>query len=160
MSASTWSSSRARLVAAIVLAALVVAGCGGGSAQQSPADAQAVVEKYMNAYNRGDDMAAAQVWSPAVGIPASYTPGYPVPPPTYKLRTTQEVARKLGLGCQRRQTSISASGTSDVRVVHLTYTSYGQRPQHPKCTAEGQTWREEITVVGGRIRQVVSTRLS
>jgi hypothetical protein len=152
--------SRVGLVVTAALCALIGAGCGGGGSQQSTGDAQAVVEKYMDAYNRGDDMAAASLWSPAAGIPASYTPGYPEPPPTFKLRTTEAVARKLALGCQRRQMSISTGGTSEVQVVHVTYKSYGQRALHRKCTAEGQTWKEDVTVVGGRIRAVISTRLS
>ena len=151
---------RSRLVLVVALGLVALAGAGCGGSQESPGDAQTVVEKYIDAYNHGDDQAAASEWSPAVGIPASYTPGYPVPPPTFKLRTTQEVAQKLALGCQRQQLSISTGGTAEVRVVHLTYKSYGQRAGHRKCTAEAQTWREEITVIGGRIRQVVSTRLS
>ena len=130
--ASGEKRSRLVLVAALGLVALAGAGCGGGGSQQSPGDAQTVVQKYIDAYNRGDDQAAASQWSPAVGIPASYTPGYPVPPPTFKLRTTQEVVQKLALGCQRQPLSISAGGTAEVRVVHLTYKSYGQRAGHRK----------------------------
>jgi hypothetical protein len=167
-------------VAAGVIAIVVVAASGGGGKGPSTVgggggtasnaartattattprtpSAKTVVDDFFSAYNRGDNGAAAQLWSPAVNKTAIYRPGFPANAPRQHLDSLDAVKSSvLSHGCQRADYSPIVSGD----VVTATYWSVGQRPGQVKCTAGNQRWKDVFTVTDGHITSDISSRIS
>jgi hypothetical protein len=137
------------LAAVVAVLILVISGGGGESAND-------VVKRYLSAYNQGDDRTAAGLWSPSIGITATYRPGSPASASTQFLQTPEAVTKMLFRGCQRTRDSTTVAKN----VVTVSYWSFGQRPgNHDQCRAPHQHWKDVFTVTDEHITSDVSTSL-